>query len=73
MKMVFVNAEMFDDLMQKIGAEISGQDVGRTHGQYWYSRHHGTRQVGHSSFVRNGNDVSWLYQVASYLYEAYCK
>ena len=73
MKMVFVSGEMFDSLMQKIGAEISGNDVGRTHGTYWYARHHGTRHVGQSSFVRDGNDVSWLYQVASYLYEAYCK
>lgn len=73
MKMVSVSAEFFDGLMQKIGAEISGSDVGRTHGTYWYARSHGTRLVGHSSFVRNEGEVSWLYQVASYLYEAYCK
>lgn len=70
--MVFVNAEMFDEVMSKIGAEVSSRDVGRTHGVLTYSRHY-NRHVGTSSFLVENGKTTWIYQIANYLYESYCK
>lgn len=72
MKMVFVSADMFDEVMNKIGAEVSSRDIGRTHGRYTYSRHY-NRHVGTSSFVVRDGEACWIHQIASYLYEAHCK
>lgn len=71
MKTVFVNPDMFKEIMEKIGAEQTGSDVGRTHGKFQYTRHYGTRWVGSSSYLVQDGAQSWLYSVAAYLYEAY--
>ena len=71
MKTVFVNPVMFNTIMEKIGAERTGSDVGRTHGKFQYTRHYGTRWVGESSYLVRDGVQEWLYSVAGYLYEAY--
>ena len=71
MKTVFVNREMFYSIMETVGADLSGDDVGKTHGKFQYTRHYGTRWVGESSYLVKNGVQEWLYSVAAYLYEAY--
>jgi len=71
MKSVFVQEDLFNKIMEKIGAAPTGVDNGMTHGRYQWTRHY-NRWVGESSFVVNDQKKDeWLFRVATYLYEAY--
>lgn len=71
MRTVFVNYEMFHDIMEKISAEMSRRKEGVSSGKFQYTRHYGTRWVGESSYLVKDGKQQWLYSVANYLYEAY--
>lgn len=70
MKTVFVSREMFYEMMEKIGAELTDSDVGETHGKFWYTRHR-NRFVGGSSYLVKDGTQEWLYSIAAYIYETY--
>lgn len=71
MKTIWVQEELFNKIMEKIGAVPTGVDNGMNHGKYQWTRHY-NRWVGESSFVVNGQKKDeWLFRVAAYLYEAY--
>lgn len=71
MEMQEVTEDQFNFIIDKIGAEQVGQDVGRMHGIFSYERD--GRFVGSSSFYRETTGRVWNYQIATYLWEAYGK
>lgn len=71
MKMKQVTEQEFDFIIDKIGAQLVGQDVGRTHGIFSYERN--GKFVASSSFYRTDSGRVWTYEIANYLYEAHLK
>ena len=66
-----VNQDQFDSVIEKIGAECTGHDAGRTHSIESFTRegkHVGTRFSCKESIAR-----VWTYELASFLCEAYLK
>lgn len=47
-----------------------GNDVGRTHGITCYQRN--GKVIGSSRWIKDGNVRVFTYEVAEYLYKAYC-
>ncbi len=62
---------LFYTIIGKSGAELTGVDVGRTHGIHSYTRN--GRYVGVHSWCGSGVMRENHFEIASYLYEAYGK
>ena len=61
----------FYTIIGKIEAELTGIDVGRTHGLHCYTRN--GKSVGTHSWTVSGAARENYYEIASYLWEAYGK
>lgn len=68
-----IDEVLFYTIIGKSEAELTGVDVGRTHGMHQYTRHYGTRWVGTHSWCGSGVVREDRFEIASYLYEAYGK
>lgn len=62
---------LFYTIIGKSGAELTGVDVGRTHGIHSYTRN--GKYVGVHSWCGSGVMRENRFEIASYLYEAYGK
>ncbi len=71
MKMKSVDELTFYTIIGKCGAELTGVDVGRTHGIHCYTRKYGSREVGCHSWTGSGATRENHYSIANYLLEAY--
>ena len=73
MKMKTVDELSFYTIIGKCGADLTGVDVGRTHGIHYYTRKYGSREVGNHTWTGSGSMRKNYYEIASYLWEAYGK
>lgn len=73
MKMKEVTQQEFEKVISSLEEDsyTVGNDVGRTHGITCYQR--SGRLIGTSHWIKNDNVKVFTYEVANYLYEAYCK
>jgi hypothetical protein len=71
MKMKSVDELTFYTIIGKIEAELTGVDVGRTHGIHCYTRE--GKEVGNLSWTGSGATRESHYEIANYLWEAYGK
>ena len=69
MKMQQTDELTFKSVIDKSGAELTGIDVGRTHGINQYTRN--GRYVGVHSWTGSGATRENYFEIASYLWEAY--
>jgi uncharacterized membrane-anchored protein len=69
MKMKQLDELSFYTIVGKCGAELTGVDVGRTHGINCYTRN--GKHVGVHSWTGSGATRENYYEIATYLWEAY--
>lgn len=63
------NELIFYVIIGKCGAELTGIDVGRTHGIHCYTRN--GKSVGTHCWTGSGAARKNYYEIATYLWEAY--
>ena len=64
-----VNETTFYTIIGRSGAELTGVDVGRTHGIHSYTRN--GKYCGVHSWSGSGATRENYFEIATYLYEAY--